>query len=281
MLDTNRVLLATQPTIFNVEPGTWLRYTITATNQSSTLPMHDPVFVDLLPNMLTVDIQDVTFNANGTGLQEADKGTFTNADGVYAYYKLLGDLPANTSVTLTIEGMVKNNAIVSNETSMTNKAYLTSTTLISKSVTNPFGTAFTAVGGMWPGSTLNGAMLGAGSGDSYQAVYSEVSVNLVQNSSLKIYKLVAANVTGMGNYASANDYAIASLGNGSHSSDTNAGRIRYQIILSNGVKAGTRDATNIRIVDKLPVFGDSDITNSGAARNSKWPVTYDGLNPLP
>jgi hypothetical protein len=78
----------------------------------------------------------------------------------------------------------------------------------------------------------------------------------------------AADESGLGNYTSNDEYAIASVRDG----EENHGEILYRIVIVNG---GTNPVEDVRVVDKLPVIGDTSL--SGSSRLSKWPVEFDSI----
>jgi pilin isopeptide linkage protein/uncharacterized repeat protein (TIGR01451 family) len=250
-----------------VQPGDWLRYTVTLTNPSSQ-PMPNPVIVDKLPQMLGVDLANVSVSAP-SGLTASPTASYTDGSGiVYVYANLTGSLAAGASVTMTIDGTVRLNSVVTGLTSLDNVAYAASTSRILKNVLNPYGTPFTDASGVLPANLLDGSLLGGAAGENYQAISASKSVALMQSSSLSVYKLVAADASGLGNYVSSDEYAIASIKDGTGSK----GKIKYQIVVVNG---GASAASSVRMVDRLPTL-TSDYGMNGQLRGSKWPVTYGG-----
>ncbi len=250
-----------------VQPGDWLRYKVTLTNESD-LPIENPVLVDKLPAMLGVDLANVSYATTSSGLTAHNPGSYTDGDGVsYVYLNLTGSLAAHKSVTMTIDGTVRLNSVVTNLSAIENNAYAASTARVKKNVLNPCGTPFTDVNGVLPANLLDGSALGGATGESYQAIAATKTVGLMQTSELKIYKMVAADVSGMGNYASADEYAIANVRDGS-----GKGLIKYQIVIVNG--STTTPATKVRMVDRMPVIGDT--ATNGLSRLSRWPVAFGG-----
>ncbi len=268
VVGASRVPVSPQPSPVTAQPGDWVRYTLTLANTSS-LPLTNPVIVDKLPAMLLVDMADVSFSTDSSGLTAGDTGSYTDGSGtVYVVKNLSGALEPGKTATLTIEGMVRYSAAASDPVSIENVAYAASLDRIEKNVLNPYGTPFTDVSGAWPALVLDGALLGGEEGQSYQALSATATVNLVQSSEISIYKMVAADVTGFGSYASNDEYAIASVKDGTG----DKGKIVYQIVIVNG---GSSAVKNVRLVDKLPVIGDTDLKNS--PRLTRWPVTFGGI----
>ena len=249
-----------------VQPGDWLRYKVTLTNESD-LPIENPVIVDKLPEMFGVDLANVSFATTSSGLTAHSPGSYMDDNGVsYVYLNLVGSLAPHKTATMTIDGTVRLSSVVSVLSAIINTAYAASTNRIEKNVLNPHGTPFTDVSGVLPANPLDGSALGGVTGETYQAIASTKTVSLMQTSELKIYKMVAADVTGMGNYVSADEYAIANVRD-----DSGKGEIKYQIVIVNG---GTTPVTQVRMVDRMPVIGDT--ATNGLSRLSKWPVTFGG-----
>ncbi len=254
----------------SVKPGAYVFYTLKMEN-TSDLPIEDPVIVDEVPAMLSVDLNDVGFT--GGGLTSDGTGSYTDpvSHKYYIFRNFEGILAPGESVIVTFRATVRNNVVIDDVDSVLNIAYASSTKKIMKNEENQFGTSFKAEGGGWPAIPLDGKVLGGIQGETYQALEAEVPVYLMVENGVNIYKFVAADATGMGNFVSGAEYAVANVSDPDDQSGSNRlGRIQYKIVLVNN---GTNPVTHLRVVDRLPVLGDQDVQGN-SDRYSKWAPYY-------
>ncbi|NLF27845.1 MAG: hypothetical protein GX592_08090, partial [Clostridiales bacterium] len=253
-----------------VKPGAYVFYTLAMENVSG-LPIENPVIIDEVPAMLSVDLNDVNFT--GAGLTSVGTGSYTDPDSGknYIYRNFNGFLEPGQSVTVTFRAMVRNNVVIDDVDSILNVAYASSTKKIKKNEENPLGTSFKTAGGGWPEIPLDGKLLGGIQGETYEALTSDMPIYLQVENGVSIYKFVAADASGMGNFVSGAEYAVANVSDGGSGSDR-AGRILYKIVLVNN---GANPVTKLRVVDRLPIPGDQDVQGD-SDRYSKWAVYYEG-----
>ena len=260
-----------QSTGDSLQPGDTVRYILMLTNTSS-LPIPDPVLVDRLPEMVNVDLSSEAsfrFETLPSGLKAASTGIHTDAGINYLYSGMTGALNPGESVVMRIEGTVRFNAVLASIASIENTAFATSAHRLRLNKENPYGTPFTDNSGVLPATGLDGSMLGGTAGETYMAISASTSVGFTQGNKLSISKLVAADVSGLGNFVSSNEYAIASVRDPDGDGE---GEILYKIVISNGDGSVKK---NVRMVDRLPTF--NDVGMNGSSRLSRWPITFGNI----
>jgi pilin isopeptide linkage protein len=260
MLDAERNPIENQPEIPVSEANGWLRYQLTFTNLSETLAIKNPAISDLLPGYLAVSLEHVSLEPLAS-LTNSQIGRHTDEAGnQYIYCSAEGTLEPGASMTLIIDGMVSSSVVATDLQNLTNTAYATSLNRVNRNEDNPFGTSFRNESGNIPGDALPGEAFGGGMGQTYQALKTTADVALTQASGLKLYKIVAADASGLGNFVADDKYATANVKTGG-----DKGKIIYQLVIVNGA---TTPAPSVRLLDKLPSIGDTGF--NGGPGLSKW-----------
>lgn len=258
-----RVTLTLTCDKLSVMPQDVVTYTIVLRNTSADgAVLTDPVLVDLMPNLLEYTPDSMVWSTLPAGIT-ADAPV---VNGDYLYAKFHGELAPGAAITVTVQATVR--TVAESANSFTNQIFATSTYRIHRNVDNPTGTAFTDSKGDLPDAAnfLDGTVFGAAS-EHYLTLKAQLESNMNFNRQVTLYKMAAADMSGMEEYKGSESYAIAST------SDDGTANIRYKLVLRND---GDRTIENIRILDKLPTLGDLNI-GANTTRDSRWPVTFAGV----
>lgn len=244
----------------NLLPGDLVRYKVTVTNTSEKeLSITDPVIFDKIPNLIELDINNTSVDTtNAPDIVAGDPGQ----NGEYVFIKTTGKLHKGNSITLTLNGMVKYSSVDSGAAQIVNDAYMASLKLDRKNKTNPNGASFRNEAGGIPEHGMDGAIFGeTGIYDSIMATSSTAFAN---ENKIGLYKMNAGDVSGLDVFTGSDKSALVSPD----------GEILYSIVVYNG---GQVPIKNIRIIDKLPVPGDTTIGKPTQGRLSNWKVTLEGI----
>ena len=220
-----------------VSPGERLAYTITLTGVSGE--MENPVLADILPAGLDV-VADTGLNATTTA-KNLTVGEVRQA-GQNIWVTTSGKLAADETLTLTILVDVLPTALIGG-TELKNTAYVFNNTTVPKNANNPHGSSFADEGengGELPAVDVPEAFASAASGGSGKALKAEATNTVASASGITIAKMVSLDNE---YWVSNEELLVAEKG----------GNIYYRVTVTNN---GTRDITNLRILDVLPYDGD-------------------------
>ncbi|MCD8249840.1 MAG: LPXTG cell wall anchor domain-containing protein [Lachnospiraceae bacterium] len=277
--------------------GDTLLYTITLTNSSSSLPMENPIILDLLPQgvvaasaadensfIANVTIKSIT-DANGDDGFSVLKITnvWRTTSGGYTLLEIetSGSIEPGETVTITLEAVVDSTILnyLTSSASLTNNVFMTSSEKGEIYSDNAVGSVFMGDTGSWAGNytdptsdNVMASLLSALGVTGYGYISDAASIQYEVNSSVYLLKEVQGDqdVIG-GNWYYGDEGGTATANIDTESTDDD-GYVNFRLTVTNTTTG--QDLTNIVLMDIVP-------KEDGASFNSyidkEWSLIFDSI----
>ncbi len=280
--------------------GDTLLYTITLTNSSSSLPMENPIILDLLPqgvvaasaadensfiaNVTIVSITDANGD-DGVSVLEITNVWRTTSDG----YTLLeietsGSIEPGETVTITLEAVVDSTILnyLTSSAPLTNNVFMTSSEKGEIYNDNAIGSVFMGDTGSWAGNytdptsdNVMASLLSALGVTGYGYISDSVDITYEVNSSVYLLKEVQGDQdlddSGNGDWYYGDEGGTATANIDTESADDD-GYANFRLTVTNTTTG--QDLTNIVLMDIVP-------KKDGASFNSyidkEWSLIFDSI----
>ena len=229
-------------------PGDTIRYTITVTGVKGE--MEDPIIADVVPSQLEVLSVEKAAAPGGLAM---GKPTITGDGKVTVPF--MGTLEAGKTIELTIDCRVLPEALLAENKTVTNTAYVFNEHTTFKNSANHNGSSFADANGNPPAVDVTDIFGNTDAGETLFGISDFVSTTVQFPEDTTISKMVRT----------ADEYGVMSAWSSAGIARTVAdGRIDYNVSFVNGATA----IRNLWIVDVIPAPDDD--------RNSSWRPTPSG-----
>ncbi|MCD8008907.1 MAG: DUF11 domain-containing protein, partial [Clostridiales bacterium] len=271
--------------------GNTLLYTITVTNQSGSLAMDNPVILDLLPQgLVAVSAADensfygnvtITSSTNESSTLAIENVYHTTSDG-YTLLEIVtsGSLAAGETVTITLEATVDATVLnyLSSGSSLTNTAWVTSTTAGTVYHDNTAGSMFMGDFTSWAGdystSTSTGQTLAELLTDlgltGYGYVSDDAAIDYQATSAVNGLKEVQGDQDDDGDWYHGDEGGTVTTNTSDDADDDGYANFRLTVTNMNE----NQDLVNIVLMDIIP-------KKDGASFNSNitkdWSLDFDSI----